>query len=73
MAIMRVLPNMAVVAVCDAAEMKSFMDVSLDWPHPIYIRLAKGRRSDRELGKKTLCHRQGRSDAQGGDPPPPSR
>src|SRR5258705_3184482 len=42
MAIMRALPNMAVVAVCDAAEMKSFMDVSLDWPHPIYIRLAKG-------------------------------
>src|ERR1700704_3842486 len=42
MAIMRALPNMAVVAVCDSAEMKSFMDVSLDWPHPIYIRLAKG-------------------------------
>src|SRR3954452_11607059 len=42
MAIMRALPNMAVVAVSDAEEMKSFMDVSLDWPHPIYIRLAKG-------------------------------
>src|SRR3984893_15432683 len=42
MALMRALPNMAVGAVCDAAEMKSFMDVSLDWPHPIYIRLAKG-------------------------------
>src|ERR1700681_869348 len=42
MAIMRALPNMAVVAVCDAQEMKSLMDVSLDWPHPIYIRLAKG-------------------------------
>jgi transketolase len=41
-AIMRALPNMAVVAVSDAEEMKSFMDVSLDWPHPIYIRLAKG-------------------------------
>jgi transketolase len=41
-AIMRALPNMAVVAVCDAEEMKSFMEVSLDWPHPIYIRLAKG-------------------------------
>src|SRR6266853_1719196 len=40
MAIMRALPNMAVVAVCDAQEMKSLMDVSLDWPHPIYIRLA---------------------------------
>jgi transketolase len=42
MAIMRALPNMAVVAVCDAQEMNAFMDVSLDWPHPIYIRLAKG-------------------------------
>jgi transketolase len=41
-AIMRALPNMAVVAVCDAEEMKSFMEVSLNWPHPIYIRLAKG-------------------------------
>lgn len=41
-AIMRALPNMAVVAVCDAEEMKSFMEVSVDWPHPIYIRLAKG-------------------------------
>jgi transketolase len=42
MAIMRALPNMAVVAVCDAEEMKSLMDATLDWPHPIYIRLAKG-------------------------------
>jgi transketolase len=42
MAIMRALPNMAVVAVCDAQEMVRFMDASLDWPHPIYIRLAKG-------------------------------
>jgi transketolase len=42
MAIMRALPNMAVVAVCDAQEMVRFMQASLDWPHPIYIRLAKG-------------------------------
>src|SRR5215218_8491609 len=41
-AIMRALPNMAVVAVCDAEEMKRFMDQSLNWPGPIYIRLAKG-------------------------------
>src|SRR5579862_8677235 len=41
-AIMRALPNMTVVAVCDAAEMTSFMNCSLDWPGPIYIRLAKG-------------------------------
>jgi transketolase len=42
MAIMRTLPNMTVVAVCDANEMARFMDCSLDWPGPIYIRLAKG-------------------------------
>lgn len=41
-AIMRALPNMAVVACADAEEMKRFMAVSMDWPHPIYIRLAKG-------------------------------
>jgi transketolase len=41
-AIMRALPNMTVVAVCDAEEMKRLMDASLAWPGPIYIRLAKG-------------------------------
>src|SRR6202790_2517504 len=42
LAIMRALPNMTIVAVCDADEMTRFMDVSVDWPGPIYIRLAKG-------------------------------
>lgn len=41
-AIMRALPNMAVTAVCDAKEMVRLMNGTLDWPHPIYIRLAKG-------------------------------
>jgi transketolase len=41
-AIMRALPNMTVVAPADAEEMKRFMKVTTDWPHPIYIRLAKG-------------------------------
>jgi len=41
-AIMRALPNMTVVSVCDADEMKRFMDQTLDWPGPIYSRLAKG-------------------------------
>ena len=41
-AIMRSLPNMTVVAVCDKNEMVRFMNQSLDWPGPIYIRLAKG-------------------------------
>lgn len=41
-AIMRALPNMTVVAVSDADEMVRLMKASLDWPHPIYIRLGKG-------------------------------
>lgn len=41
-ACMRALPNMTVVAVCDAEEMRRFMDCSLDWQQPIYIRLGKG-------------------------------
>src|SRR5215813_7057201 len=41
-AIMRSLPNMTVVSVCDADEMTRFMDQTLDWAGPIYIRLAKG-------------------------------
>jgi transketolase len=41
-AIMRALPNMTVVAVADAPEMRRFMDRSLDWKGPIYIRVAKG-------------------------------
>ena len=40
--IMRSLPNMTVVAVSDSEEMVRLMDASLDWPHPIYIRLGKG-------------------------------
>ena len=41
-AIMRALPNMTVIAPCDADEMGRLMAKTLDWPHPIYIRLAKG-------------------------------
>ena len=41
-AIMRALPNMTVTAVCDAKEMTRLMNCTLDWPNPIYIRLAKG-------------------------------
>lgn len=42
MALMSALPNMAVVAVSDAPEMARLMAASLDWPGPLYIRLAKG-------------------------------
>ena len=57
-AIMRALPNMAVVVPCDADEMNRLMMSTLEWPHPIYIRLAKGgdrvvsaEQSGFELGK----------------------
>ena len=42
LAILRVIPNMTVIAPCDAEEMKRLMPQTLCWPHPIYIRLAKG-------------------------------
>ena len=42
LAIMRALPNMAVLAPCDAEEMRRLMVASIGWPHPMYIRLAKG-------------------------------
>lgn len=41
-AIMRTIPNMTIVAVSDAVEMKKFMEESVDYKGPIYIRLAKG-------------------------------
>ncbi len=40
--IMRALPNMTVVCPADADEMIRFVPQSVDYPGPIYIRLAKG-------------------------------
>ncbi len=40
--ILRPIPNMAIVAPADAEEMKRLMLQTLDYPGPIYIRLAKG-------------------------------
>lgn len=48
--LMRVLPNMTVMAVSDADEMRRLMEQSLDWPDPIYIRLAKG--GDKVISKE---------------------
>src|ERR1051326_1372720 len=69
-AIMRALPGMAVVAVADAPEMRRLMEASLDWPGPLYIRLAKGydpivSRPELgfEIGKAILMREAGR----GGD------
>ena len=39
---MRALPNMTVVCPADADEATRLMEQTLDWPGPIYIRLAKG-------------------------------
>ena len=40
--ILRCLPNMTIVAPCDAEEMKRIMPQTLSWPYPLYIRLAAG-------------------------------
>lgn len=42
MAILRALPNMAIVAPVDELEMVRCMQASLDWPGPLYIRVGKG-------------------------------
>lgn len=41
-ALLRSMPNMAVVAPCDAPEMQRVMDATLDWKGPLYVRVAKG-------------------------------
>lgn len=42
LAIVRTIPNMTIVAPADATEMQRLMPQTLDWPGPLYIRLAKG-------------------------------
>ena len=64
-AIMRALPNMTVTAACDAKEMVRLMNATLDWPHPIYIRLGQGRRSGGEPRRARFRDRQGDPHAQG--------
>lgn len=41
-AILRTIPNMTIVAPADATEMARLMPQTLNWPGPLYIRLAKG-------------------------------
>ena len=41
-ALLRTMPNMAIVAPADADEMRRIVRASLDWPGPLYIRIAKG-------------------------------
>ena len=68
-AIMRALPNMTVTAAADAEEMVRLMEATLDWPHPIYIRLGKGgdpivSRAENgfEIGKAIVMRRSQASD-----------
>jgi transketolase len=42
MALLRAIPDMAVVAPCDAQEMRRLVAATLDWPTPVYFRVAKG-------------------------------
>ncbi len=48
--ILRTIPNMTILVPCDAFEMKNLMSATLKWPHPIYIRLARG--GDQIITKK---------------------
>lgn len=41
-AILRVLPNMTILAPADAPQMAALVKETLDWPGPLYIRLARG-------------------------------
>ncbi len=40
--ILRTIPNMTIVAPADADEMRRLMPLTVDYPGPLYIRLAKG-------------------------------
>ena len=40
--ILRTLPNMTILAPCDANEMRNLIPATLKWPHPVYIRLSRG-------------------------------
>ena len=40
--ILRTLPNMTIIAPCDAIEMEKLIKASINWPFPMYIRLGKG-------------------------------
>ena len=42
LAILRAVPHMTIIAPCDAEEMKRLMPLTVDYPGPMYIRIAKG-------------------------------
>jgi transketolase len=64
--ILRAIPNMTIVAPCDANEMQRLIPKTVEWPHPLYIRLAKGgdkivssRDNEFEIGKSILMRNIG--------------
>jgi len=66
-AIMRSVPNMTIVAPCDADEMNRVMSQTLDWPGPVYVRLGKGgdpivskENEDFRLGKAVVMREPGK-------------
>ena len=63
-AILKAIPNMTIVCPCDAIEMKKLITASIDWPHPMYIRLARGgedivtaKTTDFHIGKGLLIRK----------------
>ena len=63
-AILKAIPNMTIVCPCDAIEMKKLINASIDWPHPMYIRLARGgedivtsKTTDFQIGKGLLIRK----------------
>ena len=58
-AILRAIPNMTIVAPADAEEMKRLIPQTVDWPGPIYIRLAKG--GDKVVSRDELPFEIGRA------------
>jgi transketolase len=59
LAILRAIPHMAIVAPCDAEEMRRLMPATLDWDGPLYIRLAKG--GDRVVSSERYPFRIGQA------------
>jgi transketolase len=66
-AILRALPNMTVLAPCDAEEVRALFPLLLHWPNPVYVRLSKGddpvvstrAREPRAIGKSVLMRKPG--------------
>ena len=52
--LMRLLPNMHIIAPCDANEMEKLMMQSVDMSGPVYVRVGKGNEPNISSGKSSL-------------------